>query len=64
MPGHVCQVLEVCADSATALREPDRRDPPARRADGRLARRLRATVVTSDPDNLAALDPSIDLVVV
>ena len=29
-----------------------------------LARLLRATVVTSDPDDLAALDPSIDLVVV
>lgn len=29
-----------------------------------LARRLRATVVTSDPDGLAALDPGIDLVVV
>jgi hypothetical protein len=29
-----------------------------------LARLLRATVVTSDPDDLAALDPGIDLVVV
>jgi predicted nucleic acid-binding protein len=29
-----------------------------------LARLLRATVVTSDPNDLAALDPGIDLVVV
>lgn len=29
-----------------------------------LARRLRAVVVTSDPDDIAALDPGLDLVVV
>jgi predicted nucleic acid-binding protein len=29
-----------------------------------LARLLRATVITSDPDDLTALDPGIDLVVV
>jgi hypothetical protein len=30
----------------------------------RLARRLRATVVTSDPDDIAALDPRLPLVTV
>jgi hypothetical protein len=29
-----------------------------------LARRLRATVVTSDPDDIAALDPRLSLVIV